>query len=80
MKKAAVVWIIVASALVVLGVLLFVAVMSINGWNFRALNTVRYETNTYEIAEEFDGIAINTDTADITFLPSENEKAKVICY
>jgi len=80
MKKATVVWIIVASALVVLGGLLFVGAMSINKWNFRSLSTVRYETNTYEIADDFNGISINTDTADITFLPSEDGKTKVVCY
>lgn len=80
MRKATVVWIIVASALVVLGGLLFVGAMSINKWNFRSLSTVRYETNMYEIADDFDEISVDTDTADITFLPSENENTKVVCY
>ena len=39
-----------------------------------------YETNTYEVKEAFNKILIKTDTADITFLPSDDGKCKVICY
>ena len=39
-----------------------------------------YETNEYEITDGFDDLAINTETADIVFLPSADERCRVICY
>ena len=39
-----------------------------------------YETNTYELNEEFSNISISTETANIVFVPSEDGKCKVVCY
>lgn len=80
MTKMTIVWIIVAASLVVLGGLLFVGAMTMTNWNFRTLSTVKYETNTYDDLDDFAEIFINTDTADISFLPSEDGKCKVVCY
>lgn len=60
----------------VIGIISFFAV----GLDVKKLSTVSYETNTYEINEEFDKIAIDVYTADICFLPSSDEKCKVVCY
>jgi len=48
-------------------------------WDFTKLSTVKYETNNYEITENFNNISIITDTADVVFVPSENQKASVVC-
>ena len=48
-------------------------------WDFMELATVKYETNIYEISEAFDGISMNTDTADIIFALSDDGKCKVEC-
>ena len=37
-------------------------------------------THTYTLSEAFNNILIDTDTADILFLSSENEESKVVCY
>ena len=76
MKK----WMIIATALVVVGSLMFVIVMTINKWDFTKLSTVKYETNTYEITEEFNSILIDTSTVDIVFVPSGDESCKVVCH
>lgn len=70
----------IASALVAVGLIIFALVMSALGWDFTKLNTSKYETNTHEITESFDDISINTDTADIRFLPAQDGKCKVVCY
>ena len=70
MKKATKIWLIIAALLVVAGLVLFAAAMSAYRWNFTRLSTVTYENNTYEISEIFTNISIDTDTADIIFLPS----------
>lgn len=73
-------WYITATILVAVGFVMFVAVMSINKWDFTKLSTVEYETNTYELTEDFSNIKIDLDTADIVFEKSEDDKCRVECY
>ncbi|MBR2989031.1 MAG: DUF4097 family beta strand repeat protein [Clostridia bacterium] len=80
MSKIAKIWLAIASSLVVIGLGAFVVVMSMNDWDFTKISTVKFETNTYEVGEEFSSISINTDTANIEFAPSTDEKCKVVCY
>lgn len=73
-------WIIIATSLIVLGLILFIAVMMVNQWDFAKLNTVKYESNTYQINEDFNNISLKTDTANILFVPSDDGICKVACY
>ena len=73
------IWLVTAFFLVVVGCIIFVSVMSAFKWDFTKLSTLKYETNDYNINEEYKKISIITDTADIVFLPSENEVTTVIC-
>ena len=59
-------------------VLLIVFVTSI--FAMTACSSSSYATNTYEIQEEFAGIYVDIDTADIDFLPSEDGRCRVVCY
>ena len=54
--------------------------MTMMKWDFSKLSTVKYETNNYEITENFKDISIVTDTAVIEFAPSENGKTSVVCH
>ncbi len=49
-------------------------------WNFTKLSTMKYETNEYTIDEGYQNISIVTNTADITFAPSDTADSKVVCY
>ncbi|MBR2371019.1 MAG: DUF4097 family beta strand repeat protein [Clostridia bacterium] len=80
MSKTAKAWVIVATALTVIGCAVFVTVMAILKWDFTALSTGKYVTNEHEIAEAFQSISVNTDTADIEFLPSSDSKCTVVCH
>ena len=80
MKKSVKVWLVIAAALVVLGSVLFVGAMFFAQWDFSKLGTSRYETNSYEISEAFGNISIYTDTADIKFELSQDDKCKVVCF
>ena len=80
MKKTTKLWLLIAAALTVLGSLLFVGVMTAYGWDFTKLSTVTYETVTHDIEAEFHSASIETETADIRLLPSEDGKCKVICH
>jgi len=80
MKKTTKIWLVIAASLVLLGSIVFVGVMSMLKWDFTKLSTGKYETNHYEINEDYKNISIVTDTADIVIIPSENLKTSVICH
>lgn len=80
MRKSTKIWLITAASLVIVGLIMFVYVLSECGWNFSKLSTGKYENNTYEINEEFGSISIDTDTADIIFIFADDEKCRVECY
>jgi lia operon protein LiaG len=80
MRKAAKIWLIVAASLVLLGIIIFGGVMAFLKWDILKLTTNKYETNTYEISDAFSNVCVNTDTADIVFLASDDGKCKVVCY
>lgn len=80
MKKQIKVWLIVALALILIGGLIFVGVMTVLKWDFRKLSTVKYETNEYIIQEAFENITICTNTANIKILPSGNGECRVVCF
>ena len=79
MRKATIAWLVIATALVLIGCILFGGVMFALGWDFRKLSTVEYETNTYDVNEPFKSISLKTDTADIKFALSNDGKCKVEC-
>ena len=72
-------WLIFAASLVVLGSLIFTAVMTAFNWDFEKLSTTKYQTKTYTVTENFKQIQINTNTADIIFTPSNDQNCKIIC-
>lgn len=80
MNKSVKIWLIIAASLILIGCIIFVGVMAMLKWDFRKISTVEYETNDYEIAEGFDSISVNTKTADVTFVLSDDGKCKVSCY
>ncbi len=79
MKKSALIWLIIAIALIIVGCLLFAVVLFTHNFDFKKIGTQTYETNTYEISEEFDKISIDVSTTDISFALAEDGKCKVIC-
>lgn len=73
-------WLIIASALVVSGLAVMTGAIVAVGFDYSKLNTLEYETNTYEMNEDFDKISVDTNIADIKFVKSDDESCKVICF
>ena len=71
---------IVAALLMVFGILLFGGTMMALNWNFKALSTSKYETHTHTVTEAYQHIRIEAATADVVFLPSENEKTEISVF
>ena len=80
MSKATKIWLIAAAILVLAGALLIGGVIMACNRDFTRLNTASYQKSTHEIKEQFDSISLHTDTADIFFLPSEDDTCRVICH
>ena len=80
MSKSAKIWIISATALILMGCIIFSGVMTVFKWDFSRLATVKFETNNYEISEEYKNISVVTNTADIILKKSENSETSVVCY
>lgn len=80
MDKKTKIWLIIAACFLFVGCIIFGCVMTVLKWDFTKLSTTKYETNHYAITEDIKAISINTDTADIVFVPSENAENAVVCY
>lgn len=79
MSRKTNIWLITAASLVIIGIALFAVTMAANGWDFNKLNTAKTETNVHEIDSDFKDISIDTKTADVKFVLSDDGKCKVIC-
>ena len=77
MSKSAKKWLIAAASLVLVGAIMFAAVMTVYHWDFSRLSTEHFETNTCEISEEFSDIKLNTETADILFSISDDNMVRL---
>lgn len=80
MTKTTKIWLIIATTLLLTGCIIFGGVMTVYKWDFSKLSTNKYETNKYDIADNFKNISINVKTADIVFVASEKAKTEVVCY
>lgn len=80
MKKATKIWLIMAASLVLVGGIAWGGAMTVLKWDLKRLSTVEYETNAYEITENFSSISMETDTADIKFVLSDDGTCTVECY
>ena len=79
MKKPMKIWLIIAASLLLTGLIIFGSVMTMLAWDFTKLSTVRYEENTHTVGESYKNIFIESDTADIEFIPTDDANTKVVC-
>lgn len=80
MRTQTKIWLVVAISLLLIGCIVFGCVMMKLHWNFQQLYTTKFVTNIHEITDAYTDISVIVDTADITFVPSEDGVCKVVCY
>ncbi len=80
MNKKIIIWLLVASFLILIGCIIFAGVMIVFKWDFTKLATVKYETNEHILESHYINLSIVTDTADILLVPSESANGSVVCY
>jgi DUF4097 and DUF4098 domain-containing protein YvlB len=79
MSKTTKIWLIAAVLAIMIGIIIFVGAMTMLRWDFTKLSTNNYITKNYEITEDFSSVSVITDTSDVTFVASENNKCTVEC-
>ncbi len=79
MSKPIFITIIVASSLLVAGLVLGIIGLAVNGFDWKKLSTIPITTNTHTITQDFDKISIDTDTTDVVILLSQDDECKVVC-
>ena len=79
MSKKTKIWLIVATAFLLIGGILFTGVMTALDWDFKKLSTNKMVTNAYTIEETYRNISIRAITADITFVPTDGTQTTVTC-
>ncbi|MBR5223684.1 MAG: DUF4097 family beta strand repeat protein [Clostridia bacterium] len=79
MNKTAKTWLIVATSLILIGCIIFSGVMSVLKWDFSKLSTTKFQTNTYDITENYKNISIKSNTSDISFISTDSDKTTVVC-
>jgi len=79
MRDRTKIWLSIATFFVGAGLILFVVVMTMNNWNFKNLNTLKYTTDTHTIEEAFQNIELNTEAADIRLEQALDGKCRVEC-
>ncbi len=80
MRKSTKIWLILAASIILIGAGIFTAMLAKCNWDFGRMSTLEYKTNTYTSFEQFQNISIETETADITFIFTEINCSRVVCY
>ncbi len=79
MKKGKKIALITAGCMVLAGLILALGGLAAVRFDITRLNTVSYQTNTYEIGEAFHNITIEGGSCDVRLYPSENDTCRVVC-
>lgn len=79
MRERTKIWLSIATFFVCAGLILFVVVMTLYKWDFSKLNTVKHTEDTHTVTEEFTSVSLNTQSADVNFLPSKDGACSVVC-
>lgn len=79
MKKGKKIALITAGCMILAGLIMAMAGLATVRFDVFKLNTIAYETNTYEIGEPFHSISIASGASDVRFYPSELDTCRVVC-
>ena len=80
MKKSTKAWLSASIILILTGAVIFTALLWGNNWDIKKLSNEKFRTVTFDLTEDFDTISIKDSDADITFLRSDDNTARVVCY
>lgn len=70
---------IVAGACIAAGLLVILAAMILIRFDIRRLNTMKFDSKTYEVQETFQRIDIHDVECDVRLLPADDGQCRVVC-
>lgn len=79
MSKTAKRALIIAGACAAAGLILAFAAMALVGFDMEGLNTMKFETRTYEVRDSFQHIEIRDMDCDVRLLPADDGQCRVVC-
>lgn len=79
MSKTAKKALIIAGACAAAGLILAFAAMALVGFDVEGLNTMKFETRTYEVRDSFQHIEIRDMDCDVRLLPAGGGQCRVVC-
>lgn len=79
MKKGKKIALMVAGCMILVGLILAAVGFTAVRFDVSRLNTISYETKTFEIGEAFHHISIDGAGSDVRLYPSEEDTCKVVC-
>lgn len=79
MSRVTMIWLMIAGVLILVGLVLFMCAFAKLDFDVSKLNTMKCETNTYEVSGDFENISIKESIAKLQFLPSEDDSCRVVC-
>ena len=74
------IWMIVATSLIVLGLIVFTVAFALMGLDFKELEMNKCTLNTHTVTESFSGVSIVTNTAKVDVLPSPDGQVRIECW
>lgn len=80
MKRAMKIWLVIGIVLILIGCAVFGGVMMTLDWDFSKLSTDHFETNEHTVGEDFHSISVETKTAAVLLVPSEDGACRVVCH
>ncbi len=69
---------IIGLVLLVVGIVIFIAAFAFTKFNFKALSSEKYITNTYYVENAFSDIEIDIDEFKVTLIPYDGDECKVV--
>lgn len=79
MKKGKKITLIAAGCMILVGAILALGGLAAIRFDLTKLNTISYDTNTYEIGEDFHSISIAGAASDVHLYPSQYDTCRVVC-
>ncbi len=79
MNHSTTVWLIVAAALIIVGAVIFTAILAKCDWDFTKLSTDDFQTKTYTSPSAVKNISIDANTTDIVFYATDEDSLSVVC-
>lgn len=79
MKKSTKIAVLIAALCCIAGLAIMTLSLYMVGFDFTLLGTQKYVKHEYTVTDPFLNVQIEAETADIRFLPSEDDLCKVVC-